>query len=366
MTLQTIPGGLWIPPGWPNTGAGVPLLNQFTALTIANNRVAFVFQVPKTGTLDWFEVRYGNVTNAPDNGMRFSFQDVDSNGNPDNGEDQYAVATMASVATGLWSVLPDYMGSTGTGSGSKRSVTRGDWLACVIRFESFTAGDSVVVTLLTADTLAAPSSMFKYASQSSDAGASYTKQTDRSLDIALKYDDGTYACLGWPDVPMLVINTRTFSNASTPDERGLLFQVPFPCRCEGGWVRVDSDAAWDMILYNAAGSNIASQTYGIKRVSTTGSNGRIYFPTPVDLTENVDYRLVVKPTSASTIAIYDFDINSNVHLEAIDGGVNWMSTSRTDAGAWTDTDTNRPFMGIILSAFDDGASGGGGETSSVF
>jgi hypothetical protein len=369
MAIVTIPGaGLWLPTPYPANGAGPPTHSSLATLTTAAGRIAVaIFQVPKTGTLDWFEWRSGTVSNQPDNGLRLSFQDVDANGSPDNGEDQYIVSPQPFSAN-AWQVPAAYMGSTGGGSGSKRSVTQGDWLACVIRFESFVASDSISITALTSSSnVGTPSPQYKFTSTSTDSGASYVKQTDRNICIALKYNDGTYGYLGWPDIPALTFNTRTYaSNTAGADERGLLFQVPVPCRLIGAWVRLDSDAAVDVVLYDAANGVVTSQTYGLKRLATTGLNGRIYFPISPTLTENVNYRLIVKPTTTSSISMYDFDINSSGLLATMDGGPTWMSTDRVDAGAWNNVNTNRPLMGLIFDGFDSGGSSGGGETSAVF
>lgn len=233
MTIQRIPGGLFLPMGY-NASTAAPVFSSSTALTTANSRAAIVFQVPRTGTLDWFETRQALNSNNPDNGLHYSFQDVGTNGDPDNTEDQFAVVT-AGFGAGVWLAPPGYMGSTGTGSGSKRSVTRGDWLACVIKFASFVASDSVNMTQLGLSNVVDSMQNLKYNDFSSDGGVSYGKVANNGIVIALKYDDGTYEPIGWPDGPLLTINTRsTFNTGSTPDERGLLFQLPFPARIAGG------------------------------------------------------------------------------------------------------------------------------------
>jgi len=47
-------------------------------------------------------------------------------------------------------------------------------------------------------------------------------------------------------------------------------------------------------------------------------------------------------------------------LDMLSGGQAFHFSSRADAGAWSDTTTRRPIMGLILSAADDGVGGGGG------
>lgn len=368
MSIVTIPGGLWIPPSWVDNTVAPTMVGLTPTMDSAIEFVAVVFQVPKSGTLDQFEWRQFAQVNAPDNGIRFSFQDVTALGSPDNVEDQFAVVTV--VGAGIWLTPANVMTDTGLAGGVKRVVTKGDWLACVVRFENFVAADSFTMAIMPAGGgyLLQTAPTLNYCLTSANSGTTWIKAVLEGLPcFALKYNDGTYAELGWPFIPALNINTRTFNTGTTPDERGLLFQVPFPCRCSGAWVRIDIDNPVDIILYNASDSIIASASLVAgKRSSTTGMNARINFNTPVNLSPNVNYRLAVLPTSASSIITYDFDVSNAALLTAIDGGSTWMSTERTNAGAWTNVNTNRPFMGIILDGFDDAASVGGGEHSSVF
>jgi hypothetical protein len=66
------------------TSIGVGTTFQINA---SGELVAMVFRAPKTGNLSRFEAYIGAASNVPDNGLRFSFQDVDlSTGLPDAGQ----------------------------------------------------------------------------------------------------------------------------------------------------------------------------------------------------------------------------------------------------------------------------------------
>lgn len=366
MTIQAIQGGLWIPnsSSW---SVALPAFASMGNLSAAADRQAYIFQIPKSGTLDWFEWRQLVNSNTPDNGVRISFQDVDAAGKPDNTEDQYTIIT-AGFGANVWHVPPSYMGAGGPGFGAKRAVTKGDWIACVLRFENFVASDNIsIATLNLPNRQVSNFQLNAYLGQSGNSGGTWSTAANGSINIALKYDDGTYACLDAPNLPIKDINTRAFNSGSTPDERGLLFQVPFPARLAGVWARLISSAAFDLVLYNAAGTAIATETIPFNNIySSTGANAFYPFATPQSLTKNVDYRVVLKP-GGSNISLYDMDFNSSAIRAANPGGSTWMSTSRTNAGAWTDTNTSLPFMGLVFDGFDDATGGGsGGEHSAVF
>lgn len=366
MTITAFGGDLVLPNLY-STVVFPPAFGTYSvALSNTTTRLGVVIRVPKTGTLDWFEWRTQTVSNNPDNGIRMSFQDVTSAGFPDNVEDQFCVMA-GPFSSNAWQVPSGYMGSTGTGSGTKRSVTKGEYIACVLQLENFVTGDNLQASIFNTDgsRFGTPGN-YQIACTSGDSGASYTGQADNPV-VALRYDDGTYGFCQSGIIPATTVNTRTFNSGSTPDERGLLFQVPVPARLKGFYLIYDgNNAACDFVLYNSANTvleTLAAQLF-------TGQNaagGYTYFEfaSPHDLNANSNYRLTVLP-GGSNVAIYDFDVNSSALRAAIDGGATWMSTQRTDGGAWTDTNTNRPFIHLVFDGFDNAAGGGGGEHSAVF
>lgn len=353
MSIVAFSGFTFAPPV--DVSSGVPTISTII-LNGAADKCAVVFQVPKTGTLDWFEFLLAAVTNNPDNGLRLSFQTVDvATGLPDGTQDQFFDATGALSAG--WFVPSQVLTHDGSGGGTKRSVTRGELIACVIEFVSFVASDQVSVGLVgRARALNQP-----YVVDGSSG--SYSIQSLLTPNFVLKYSDGTYGELPWPAMPVSAFNTRTFNSGSTPDERGLLFQVPAPCRVSGAWLRGDFDGDFDLVLYDAADSVVASVSVDKDvRSAANGQSSEHLFSSSVTLTANVNYRLVVKPTSVTNLSFYDSTVPSAL-LGVIAGGSTWMGTSRTDAGAWTDANTIRPWIGPLFDGIDNGAGSGGGASA---
>lgn len=335
-------------PSTGNVDWGPPALTSST-LNASGDRYAYVIRVPKSGVLHSFEFRTAAVANNPDNGIRLSFQDIDTGtGFPDGVQDQYCDITGTISAT-TWQVPGHALTNDGSSGGTKRTVTAGQRLGCVVDFVSFVASDSFQVAPLTLSTR-----LDNWYSADGSSGA--YAQSNATANIALKYDDGTYAVLPFNWMPATAVTTRTFNTGSTPDERALRFQVPVDCRCNGAWVLMDLDNPADFILYDASSNVLASYSFVVpERIN---SAGRLYFVffDPTDLTRNTTYRLAVKPTTGSSVSVYDFDVPSNAYLGAVEGGIQWYTSTRSDGGAWSDTTTNRPWMGLALSGFIDSGS----------
>lgn len=350
MALTTIPGGLWIPAPISFAAVGAPALSDL-ALSASNNRVALVVQAPETGTLDLFETLLGAVSNAPDNAIRMSFQDIsNSDGNPDGTQDQYRDVS-SGISANAWLAPPGVMTSDGTDGGTKRSVTRGDWIGCVIEYTSFVVGDSFNIASSTQAAIGSKGIGDANCYANRYTGTWGTK-TSNSPVIALKYSTGAYYPILSSVWPIKTINTRTFNSGSTPFQRGLRFKMPVPCRFAGVWIRCDLDNPASVVLYSAADSVLSTVAMpSATRTSASAQNFTVLMP-KVDLAANTLYRVVVKPLTGSSLSFYDFDINAAGLLAAIGGGVEWYSTWGT-TGSWTDTDTNRPYMGVLFDAFDD-------------
>lgn len=321
----------------------------------AAEKFAVICQVPKTGTLDKFECRFANVTFGGSSVLRYSFQDVSlTTGDPDGTQDQFRDAT--GVANG-WQV-PGLITSDGTDGGVKRSVTEGDLLACVIEYQTFTAADTIDVI----NQITASQAEFDNLPYGDLFTASWAKQVTLNPVLTLKYNDGTYVS---PNrcIPASSFSTiSTFNTGAANDERGNLFQVPYPVRIIGMWARlaVGATADFEMILYNAAST--ALRTISVDANVVAATSGRTFFrrfSSKLELTPNVNYRAVIKPTTANNLSIYEFAFNSAAILSGYFGGGLWQATRRADAGAWTDVTTDLALVGLVCDAFDDAVSVGG-------
>lgn len=351
---------------WPMPYAAAGVAVNFTAtgtMNASGDRVGFIVQCPKAGTLDKFEVRTGTVGNNPDNGIRYSFQDLDASGNPDTVVDQFRDITSA-ISTGTWQT-PGLITSDGTDTGTKRTVTQGQWIACVMDFVSFVASDSLSYATLRSDTISIGG--ISYVADGS--AGSYTKGSTSYFPIlALKYDDGTYANFGPDQVwPVQTINTYTYSSGTVAaDERGMKFSLPVPVRVKGAWFHIDMDNDWEVVLYDSGSSVLESLSIDKDYRQGTGALVNpyyVYFDTAVSLSASTDYRIIAKP-GASTISLYGLQAPGSAYMSAMPQSTYGVATRRVDAGAWTDATDEQILCGLILDGFDNGAGGGGGSGGS--
>lgn len=301
----------------------------------SGEKVALIFRAPKTGTLDHFEFRTGTVTQAT-NGLLCSFQDVDAaTGLPDGTADQSATVASGSLGSNAW-INP---GAFSAG----RSVTQGDLVAAVIEWASFAASNSLNINMLdsgqTSGRISNTINNYVLHNTGSWGTAAVTP------GIAIAYNDGTYGCI--PDNwPTSTLNTHAFDSSTTPDEIGLIFQMPVPCAVAGAAVLIERVSGRDVTvrLYDSDGTTaLASVAVDMDVGANNGGWAFVQFTSAISLLANTNYRLTVRPDTAVTNRIYSIGVgNTDAVLDSVPGGQSWHRTRRTDAGSWTQTTGDRP------------------------
>jgi hypothetical protein len=346
-----VSGGTWIPV---RGDEGYSSINGNTYVLDATGEIAcLVFQAPKTGNLSRFETYVAVVTNAPDNAVRFSFQDVDtSTGLPDGTPDQSTTVAGGSVLVG-WLSPGDF--------GASRAVTRGNILAACVDTPNFTAADNFAL----GGRVQSTSSGFPYG-----VSATTTKQATTLPIFAVRYDDGTYAYLAPEMWAVQQVSSRAYQNDTTPDEFGLRFQVPFPTTLKAVAIhaRMNANNTADLVVYDDADMVLDTQTIDSDiGQSSAGLRYLVYTLTAdVPIEEDREYRVVLKAGSATiNTEIWYSVFASEALMQTSDAGHLFVATQRTNDGAWTDYDNSgdgflKPSISLLFTAFDDGAGGGSG------
>lgn len=348
MAQERISGGTWMPKPPPFATAEPEFSSMLMALSAS--KVAFIFQVPRTGTLDKFEFRIGASTQLPTNGLKVSFDTVDvATGDPQGVSDQFRVVT--SLSANGW-VIPDVLTDDGTDTGVKRSVARGGWLACVIEFASFNALDVVNVSALnlSSTALLAGSTYIDYYT------TSWAKQT-RGVILALKYDDGTYEYIHGEAYPIKELR----SAGQEGDMTALAFSLPTDMLLGGAYARMslnpsvndilsvivtresDGEVMDTLYIDTAIQASTAIQTYFFRFWHDPALTSQA----ETLLRANEVYILSIVPDVADTVSIYELEIESAEMMDALEGGASFHKWDGTQHVL-----TRRPWIGLLLTGVD--------------
>ncbi len=164
----------------------------------------------------------------------------------------------------------------------------------------------------------------------------------------------------------------SFNSAATPDEIGMKFVVP------SGWTTnfnvlgiqgvlgpTNSAATFNMKLYDSANNVLQTTSYNSLDIyggNNVNSLRTVYFNTTTlsNLIPGDTYRITIEATSATlgAMSMQRITYPSAAHVAAFVGSGTYMRTERTNAGAWTDTDTQGLCWKLIISAAT--ATGGAG------
>lgn len=325
----------------------------FTSLLIdaSGEKVAFIFQIPKTGTITKVGFRTGTVTTAQT--LRVGLYAVNGSGDADT-------ATLYGSSTAGTQTSPasntNYLVTLGTSA----TATRGDIVAAVIEFDS-TVGNLNIVHALT------ETNVFPYSELYT---SSWTKSSSTPV-LSLEYNDGSYEIVSGCIPPGSGTST-TFNSGSTPDEYALYFKLKVPAKISGVGLYGGANVAaadFSIVLYDTDGTtSLASLSVdGDIRSSTSSTTLSMFrFSSTVSLSKDVFYYLALKPTTTNSCRLTRYTVASAASMDSLSGGQNFYEATRTDAGSWSTTTTVRPGIYLYLSDLDDGTSTGGGTTAYSF
>lgn len=248
-------------------------------------------------------------------------------------------------------------------TGSK-TMSHGDLIGIVLDLTARNGTDSVTWTTVAA-ALNRPASNV-YISGAWGTGA----QGDLPLAY-ITFDDGTLGVLYSADYPGFATNTsEAFQDSTNPDERGMLFQVPWTCKAEGARIYCNSSgvstADYDFKLYAdplGTPSLLASLTIEGSQLNNQNNAISLLFASKVDLSRNTDYALVIKATGTTNAAL-SADVLPDTNLRKfLPGGTTLKKVTRNNgSGAFTPESPAVTLynMKLLLNDFEDGAGGGAG------
>lgn len=315
-----------------------------------------VFWQGRSGTKDIRKVgfRFGTVTKTGGSGLTVSLQDVDAaNGppmQPDGTPDEtVAVANSDSdFATNTWY-------QTGNLS-ADRTVAFGELLAVVVEYDGSGRQGSDAVNITSLAQTSGP-----YIESGVSLYTSSWAQVGFGAPLILEFSDGTFGTLEGA-FPVSTWNTPAFHVNSNPDEYGNQFVLPFACKVDGAWAQINiagASADFEVILYENT-TPLVTLTVDANMIPGTGVTRYAYFqfPLEVELEAGTPYIIALRPTTTGNMTVSTFNVNANGHFQAHDLGDTCYLVTRTNQGAWSESNTRRLLAGIRISSLDDGAGGG--------
>lgn len=342
MAIVAFNGHLYSPK--PNlTGAAV-FTNHL--LDAATEKFAMIVQVAKTGTIDNVYFRTGTVTTGGSINCRL--ETVTSAGEPSG----TLVAAGASASRTLGSGDDDVvLAFTLTTS---PSVTQGDFIAIVIAHSGDSA-DFNTASLATFDNKSFPYVL------TFNTG-SWVKSDDAPLCI-LEYPSADFPVIAGA-YPIENLNTLLFDDLTSPDEVGNRFRVPVPLRVAGVWYDPILGAQNEDLtvkFLDDTDTVLTSVAWDINQNAGTSEAGRtILFPASQRVVPGRDYRVIFTPSTDAGSGLRRMIVKTNTHLGALDGGGltdGWVRTGRTNGGAFSEVDTERFVLGLLIDGIEFGGLG---------
>lgn len=358
-----------------NTVGGYSTFSASTTMDASGESLAFIGQVfwedeptsAKTmGSSSKIHWRSGSITFA-NAGTTFSvgLQDVSTSAGPPVRPDGTFDVRRNLVGGTDTIAATSHITTTLSTSGSK-SVAQGDLIAVVFEMVSRGGTDSVVATYGMGPGLAAGQDRQNSPTAVSFVGGSWTVNTIAAVpNVLLEADDGTLGILVGSYF-LALGSAYSFNSSSSPDEYGLIFQVPF--RCKVGAVRLttgstSATADFTVKLYSdplGTPALITSKTrLGENFANQTDDRAwHVMFDSQYELLPNTDYCAAVEATGAGSLDIGYLSVFDATH-RAPNGMANCRRGSRTNgSGAFSETTTEIPAICPIITSIDNGMGAG--------
>ena len=310
-----------------------------------SEKVAAIFVAPKSGTIANLHFRTGAMASSGNVECRLEIPDT--NGDPSG--------TLWATGTNTTINIPtaDANSFKTASLTSGAVVTKGDILAFVVQRNT---GETFI-----GNVAASINNMSGAAQAYVDHFTGAWAKTRQAPVVVVRYSDDSLAPVTGA-VPWLNTQAVSLNSTSAPDERAVIFQIPFPARATGYWCYADWNVAdFNINLYDSDGTTVllSDAVDGSFRVGGVQQLCCGRFAGVANLLANTNYRLSLMPTTGANIFVSEALLQSASHMDQMDGGQNVHLSVRSDAGGWTQTTTTRPLTGLIFDAFDSGTTGGG-------
>lgn len=321
------------------------------AYDAAGDVLGTVFKVPKTGTIANVHFRIATVA-SPVATHRIELRTVSAtNGQPSAAGTLYGSSTSIGKDASLYSA-----GSNQTAAVNATGATKGDICAVVFDLSAATSGSFTMADRLGEYVTGLNASGFPYGAR--NATGAMTLDALPMQAFCLEYSGGVFV----PVIPGFQwvgsTNSASVTNSGTT-RRGNKIRPPMKARATGIYVEGDIDGAVLLRLRLASDDSIlATITLDPDQRARNARDLHHHdFATAVELTAGTDYYVTFEGNDATGGTIYFLEnAPSNAALDILPGGKNCFGV--TYAGSYTEANTTRYNIGLILDQLDDGAGGG--------
>lgn len=377
MTLVSIPTGLLYPFACDNAGTVAKATSNGTAMDAATDKTAMIGRVYIDGrpgsakTISaagggFISFRTGTVTFAnAGTTIDLGIQDVDpANGLPARPDGTFDVKRTLTggtdtISSNTWTTFA----MTG-GTGSK-SIEHGDLIAVVWDMTARGGSDSVALTLGGLVTASFP---VVNEFQSSAWRTSSIGQPN----VVITFDDGTLGIIDGAIPLSQALQVEAYSDSTNPDERGIIFQVPWDCRIDGLWVNAGIGAAtadFTMTLYSTPTGTpaaVSGASFTILAEELYGTSGQSFqcltLASEITLTRNTDYVLAIKADGSGQVRLNSYVFGNTAHRAFLPYPSVAKVTRNNSSGPFTAESPAITMyqMGVRISALQDTSVSVGG------
>ena len=324
----------------------------FAALAVDNNsawqisssgaKFGFIFQVPRTGTINRLGVRIASASSPVLS--RIGLYTVDTTtGNP-------TTTAYGGSTYGTFTPAPNSFFEVTLGTNANANA--GDLVALVCEFNS-TTGNYYFTGWAGGNT-----TNFPYASRYSNSNRTWNK-VSRAYPGAFSvgYTDGSHPELG--SYPLsATVASASYNSTSSSKEYGLQIACPFTASCVGLWHMFTQAANADLgfRLYNGT-TMLAEQVMpGNVNSGVSPALGRVFFPAPVVLTPgNTYYLSALARTTANTTARWATVSTAPLTEQLGYAPALAPALATRSGGAWATSTTQIPALGPIFEQIDNGS-----------
>ncbi len=169
--------------------------------------------------------------------------------------------------------------------------------------------------------------------------------------IIPKYDDGTIP-LGFIPLMSADLGSTTYSSSSTPAQRGIVFSVPFKCKCGGAYAvtaQVNSNSVFTARIRHGITNEVLRSVTFTANLNYNPQDSKVFVQWPdIELEPNTPYRIILAPTTTNGIYDRSLRFNTSDDLSLFTRGVTICRTTGNGT-TWTDAPTELTLVSPVIT-----------------